>query len=202
MPGVGRRHHLRRARLLDAHLAAARQDGAPGRHAPPTSPTRSARRTRSTPRARSAPSRRRGARRSSTPSPRAGAWSSRRSSATSCVRASGPGGVLRLKDVARVELGALNYDTSNTLDGKPAIGMACFLQPGANALDVAAGGARARWRSCKTGVPAGRGLRRSRSTPRASCEASIKEVIKTHLRGGAAGARWWCSSSCRPGARR
>src|SRR4051794_32606854 len=35
----------------------------------------------------------------------------------------GPGGVLTIKDIARVELGALNYDTYNTLDGKPTIGM-------------------------------------------------------------------------------
>src|SRR5437868_928139 len=53
------------------------------------------------------------------------------------VRAAGPGGVLRIKDIGRIELGALNYDTSNTLDGKPTIGMATFLQPGANALEVA-----------------------------------------------------------------
>src|SRR3954465_9778701 len=57
------------------------------------------------------------------------------------VRASfnsaGAGGVLRLRDIARIELGALNYDTYNTIDGKPAIGMAAFLQPGANALEVA-----------------------------------------------------------------
>src|SRR5213079_3149557 len=53
------------------------------------------------------------------------------------VRASGPSGVLRLKDLARIEMGALNYDTYNTLDGKPTIGMATYLQPGANALEVA-----------------------------------------------------------------
>src|SRR6267143_1090266 len=53
------------------------------------------------------------------------------------VRASGPSGVLRLKDIARIELGALNYDTYNTLDGKATIGMATFLQPGANALEAA-----------------------------------------------------------------
>src|SRR5689334_23993438 len=38
------------------------------------------------------------------------------------VRASfsnaGPGGVLRVRDIARVELGALNYDTYNTIDGR------------------------------------------------------------------------------------
>ena len=53
------------------------------------------------------------------------------------VRAAGPGNLLRLKDIARLELGALNYDTSNTLDGQPTIGMATYLQPGANALEVA-----------------------------------------------------------------
>lgn len=53
------------------------------------------------------------------------------------VRASGPGGVLRVKDVARVELGAYNYDQSVTLDGQPTIGMGVFLQTGANALEVA-----------------------------------------------------------------
>src|SRR6185295_1870820 len=49
----------------------------------------------------------------------------------------GATGVLKLKDIARIELGALNYDTSNTLDGQPTIGMATYLQPGANALEVA-----------------------------------------------------------------
>src|SRR6266511_948132 len=34
------------------------------------------------------------------------------------VRASGPGGALKLKDIARIELGALNYDTYNTIDGR------------------------------------------------------------------------------------
>lgn len=54
------------------------------------------------------------------------------------VRAGGPAGVLRVKDVARVELGARSYDVSTTVDGNPAVGMAIFLQTGANALDVAA----------------------------------------------------------------
>src|SRR5689334_23185275 len=54
------------------------------------------------------------------------------------LRSNPSGGVLRLKDIARIELGALNYDTSNTLDGAQTIGMATYLQPGANALEVAA----------------------------------------------------------------
>jgi HAE1 family hydrophobic/amphiphilic exporter-1/multidrug efflux pump len=53
------------------------------------------------------------------------------------VRANGPTGVLRLKDVARVELGAQTYDVPATVDGKPSVGMAIFLQTGANALAVA-----------------------------------------------------------------
>lgn len=46
-------------------------------------------------------------------------------------------GVLRLKEVATIELGAQNYDAFTRLDGKPAIGIAVFLQTGANALDTA-----------------------------------------------------------------
>ena len=52
------------------------------------------------------------------------------------LRASGPGGALRLKDVARIELGAQSYDASNSVNGQPAIALAVFLQSGANALDV------------------------------------------------------------------
>jgi HAE1 family hydrophobic/amphiphilic exporter-1/multidrug efflux pump len=53
------------------------------------------------------------------------------------VRSSGSQGTLRIKDVASVELGAQTYDTPATVDGKPSIGMAVFLQTGANALDTA-----------------------------------------------------------------
>jgi HAE1 family hydrophobic/amphiphilic exporter-1/multidrug efflux pump len=53
------------------------------------------------------------------------------------IRADGPKGALYLKDVARVELGAQNYDASTALLGKPVVGVGIFLQSGANALDVA-----------------------------------------------------------------
>ncbi|MDQ6620939.1 MAG: multidrug efflux RND transporter permease subunit [Pseudomonadota bacterium] len=53
------------------------------------------------------------------------------------LRSTGPNGVLRLKDVARIELGAQSYDASNSVNGQPAIALAVFLQSGANALDVA-----------------------------------------------------------------
>ncbi len=45
--------------------------------------------------------------------------------------------VTRLRDVARVELGAQLYDTFFQKNGTPAAGIAVFQLPGANALDVA-----------------------------------------------------------------
>jgi multidrug efflux pump len=53
------------------------------------------------------------------------------------LRSGGASGTLRLKDVARIELGAQSYDQANTVNGQPAIAMGVFLQSGANALDVA-----------------------------------------------------------------
>jgi len=89
----------------------------------------------------------------------------------------GPGGVLRIRDIARVELGALNYDTSNSIDGKPAIGMACFLQPGANALEVAQS-VRKRMAELKPGFPQGVDYGIPFDTTR-FVDASIREVIWT-----------------------
>jgi len=93
------------------------------------------------------------------------------------VRAAGPGGVLRIKDIARIELGALNYDTSNTLDGRPTIGMATFLQPGANALEVAQE-LRDRMAELKKGFPAGVDYTIPFDTTR-FVDASIHEVNVT-----------------------
>ena len=44
--------------------------------------------------------------------------------------------VLRLKDLARLELGANKYDQSATSSGLPAVALAIFQLPGTNALDV------------------------------------------------------------------
>src|SRR3989440_3661471 len=93
------------------------------------------------------------------------------------VRAAGPSGVLRLKDIARLELGALNYDTYNTLDGKPTIGMATYLQPGANALEVAEL-VRNRMKELKASFPEGVDYTIPFDTTR-FVEASIREVNTT-----------------------
>ncbi|HEY2837950.1 MAG TPA: multidrug efflux RND transporter permease subunit [Pirellulales bacterium] len=45
--------------------------------------------------------------------------------------------IVRLKDVARVELAAQQYDQSCLLDGHPSVGLAIYQLPGTNALDVA-----------------------------------------------------------------
>lgn len=47
------------------------------------------------------------------------------------------GGLLQLKDVARIELGAQDYSVSSTFNGKPSVAFAIYLQPGANALETA-----------------------------------------------------------------
>jgi multidrug efflux pump len=53
------------------------------------------------------------------------------------VRANADGSSVRVKDVARVELGADSYDVAARLDGQPASAIAIRLAPGANALDTA-----------------------------------------------------------------
>src|SRR5258705_1103740 len=93
------------------------------------------------------------------------------------VSAAGSGGVLKIKDIARVELGALNYDTYNTLDGAPTIGMATFLQPGANALEVAQR-VRDRMKELQPAFPEGVDYVIPFDTTR-FVDASIKEVIIT-----------------------
>ena len=53
------------------------------------------------------------------------------------LRTTPDGGVLRLKDVARVELGAKDYSAQGRTDGKLAVPIAVYLGTGANALDTA-----------------------------------------------------------------
>ena len=95
------------------------------------------------------------------------------------LRTSGTGGTLRLKDVARIELGARNYDSATALDGKPNVGMGIFLQSGANALEVA-DSVRAKMDELKQKMPAGVDYLIPFDTTR-FVKASIEEVVKTLL---------------------
>ena len=53
------------------------------------------------------------------------------------LRASADGATVRLKDVARIELGGQAYATSARLSGKPAVGVGVQLSPSGNALATA-----------------------------------------------------------------
>lgn len=52
------------------------------------------------------------------------------------VRSNRDGGVVRLRDVARVELGAQSYDTASTLNGRPSATVVVYQSSDANALAV------------------------------------------------------------------
>jgi hydrophobe/amphiphile efflux-1 (HAE1) family protein len=53
------------------------------------------------------------------------------------LRANPDGSVLRVHDVARVELGAQNQDVEARINGQPAVGIRITLSPGANAIETA-----------------------------------------------------------------
>jgi len=93
------------------------------------------------------------------------------------VRTAPGGGILRLKDIARIELGALNYDTANTLNGQPTIGMGVYMQPGSNALEVVER-VRNRMRELRPAFPEGVDYGIPFDTTR-FVRASITEVNKT-----------------------
>ena len=88
--------------------------------------------------------------------------------------------MLQLGDVARVELGAENYDFISRYNGKPAAGIAVSLATGANALDTAAaveGDARAN--SSRSFPPGLKAVIPFDTTP--FVRVSIEEVVKTLL---------------------
>ena len=63
-------------------------------------------------------------------------------------------GIVRLRDVARVELGSRQYDQSCTLDGRPSVAVSIYQLPGSNALDTASG-VYAKMRELKSRFPDG-----------------------------------------------
>ncbi len=70
------------------------------------------------------------------------------------VRAQPDGGILRLKDVARIELGAQTYALQGRLNGKAAVLLAIYQLPGTNAVKTAEG-VRALMEEAKTRFPQG-----------------------------------------------
>ncbi len=63
-------------------------------------------------------------------------------------------GIVRLRDVARVERGSQQYDQSCTLDGKPSVALSIYQLPDSNALETAAG-VRGKMKELKARFPEG-----------------------------------------------
>ncbi|WP_374563392.1 efflux RND transporter permease subunit [Nitrosomonas sp.] len=93
------------------------------------------------------------------------------------LRSDGMRGVLYLKDVARIELGAQDYATRTLLNGHPGLGIGIFLRSGANALETAAA-VKARMQELKQYFPEGVEYVISYDTS-VFVKASIWEVVKT-----------------------
>jgi multidrug efflux pump len=93
------------------------------------------------------------------------------------LRTDANGASLRLKDVARVELGARDYAFQATLNGQPAAAFGIFLQPGANALETAEN-VRVAMESMAKRFPSGVDYKIPYDTTK-FVQASINEVVKT-----------------------
>jgi len=93
------------------------------------------------------------------------------------VKSSGNGSVVRLADVARVELGQEDYSLSSRMSGHPAAGMAVMLAPGADALKTARA-VKARVAELSRNMPQGYFI----AYPRDSTDfiiRSVEEVVRT-----------------------
>jgi HAE1 family hydrophobic/amphiphilic exporter-1 len=53
------------------------------------------------------------------------------------IKSADEGRLVRVRDVGRIELGAVDYSTNAYLDDKPAVAVPIFQRPGSNALDTA-----------------------------------------------------------------
>jgi HAE1 family hydrophobic/amphiphilic exporter-1 len=96
--------------------------------------------------------------------------------------AAGSRAITRVRDVARVELGAQTYSQSFNMDGHPAAGIAIFQLPEANALDVAQE-VQARLRQMARDFP--RGLKYDVPFDTTKfVSASIHEVYRTLIEAG------------------
>jgi len=95
------------------------------------------------------------------------------------VRAAPDGGIVRIKDVARVELGAQDYTIVSHLNGKPSAIVAVYQLPGSNAVQAAAG-VKKLLAEQKQRLPQGIDYTIALDTTRAVSEG-IKEIVETLL---------------------
>ncbi|HEY7402687.1 MAG TPA: multidrug efflux RND transporter permease subunit [Candidatus Angelobacter sp.] len=95
------------------------------------------------------------------------------------VRATPDGGIVRLKDVARVELGAQDYTITSHMNGKPSAIVAVYQLPGSNAVQ-AAEGVKKLLAQERQRLPQGVDYTIALDTTRAVSEG-IKEIVETLL---------------------
>jgi len=95
------------------------------------------------------------------------------------VRQQSDGGTVRLRDVARAELGAQSYNTRGRLNGKPAAVVSIYQLPGTNAL-AAANGVKKLLETLKQRFPHGLDYLISLDTTQ-PVTAGIREMVKTLL---------------------
>ena len=93
------------------------------------------------------------------------------------IRANPNGTTLKLKDVARVELGSKDYDFVGRINGQEATLIGIFLQPGANALD-AGQAVKDKMAELSSRFPDGLTYKVAYDTTR-FVQVSIREVVKT-----------------------
>ncbi|MCK9380483.1 MAG: efflux RND transporter permease subunit [Sulfuritalea sp.] len=93
------------------------------------------------------------------------------------IRSDGRGATVRVKDVARVELGAQDYSIAARVDGQPTAAIAVRTAPGANALDTAKA-VNARMTELAKYFPKGVDWMVPYDTS-TFVEISIREVVKT-----------------------
>ena len=89
------------------------------------------------------------------------------------------GRILRLKDVARIELGSQNYNVVSRLEGQPTAGIAVYQLPGSNSLDVAKG-VKERMAELSEAFPQGIKYQITLDTTDVVHD-SINEVLKTFI---------------------
>ena len=89
------------------------------------------------------------------------------------------GKILRLRDVAHIDLGSASYSVVSQLDGKPTAAIAIYQQPGSNSLDVSKG-VKAKIQELSQNFPAGIQYNVTLDTTDV-IHASIDEVMVTFL---------------------
>lgn len=107
------------------------------------------------------------------------------------LRSDTGGKMLRLKDVARIDLGSASYNVVSQLRGKPTAAIAIYQQPGSNSLDVSKG-VKAKMQELAQTFPSGVEYNVTLDTTDVINE-SIDEVLVTFLRNHSIGSTCYFS---------